>query len=100
MASKKRVTKRLEELGMAWATRTDKYTDPSDPYGARVRGEKTYHIHPDRSYPSTTAILRFHTLREILDFCDAQEKATDLVKAGEYQAAENVMDDYWASVAY
>ena len=98
MASKKQVIKKLEELGMAFAGRTDKYTDPSDPFGAQQRGEKTYHIHPDRSYPSVTAIKRFDTLQEILDFCDATEYATNLAKAGEYIAAELVMDNFWVSV--
>jgi len=99
MASKKQVTKRLAELGMAWAIRSDKFTDADDPYGARVRGEKTYHIHPDRSYPSVTAIKRFRTLQEILDFCDATEKASDLARAKQYEAAENVMSDFWESAA-
>ena len=98
MASKKQVIKRLAELGMAFATRTDKYTDPSDPFGAQQRGEKTYHIHPDRSYPAETAIKRFRTLQEILDFCEATERARDFASHCEYEAAEQVMSDFWAAV--
>ena len=100
MASKAQVIARLDQLGMAFAVRTDKYTDPNDPFGARQRGEKTYHIHPDRSYPSVMTIKRFHTLQEILGFCDATERAAYLAENGEYIAAEQVMDSYWESVAY
>jgi len=100
MARKKQVSKRLAELGMAWAVRDDKFTDPGDPMDAQVRGEKTYHVHPDRTRPEGTAVKRFHSLQEIADYCNAVEMAQQLFAAGEYLAAENVMDNYWESVAY
>ena len=100
MASKGQITKRLADAGMAWATRSDKYTDPSDPFGAQQRGEKTYHVHPDRNRPEVTAIKRFRTLAEIDGYLDAVENALAAYKRGEYIVADRIMDDYWASVAY
>jgi len=118
MAKKDKVRKALAEVGAAFAVRSDRFTDPSDPYGAQMRGEKRYHIHPDASRPEVTAMLRFRTLDEILAWAAAAAEAkavwdecwakrsddgeyTDADEAREYDAAvlaDEIMSNFWASL--
>ena len=64
-AQKARITKQLEKRGMAWAVRADKFCDPNDPLENCAAGKRTYHIHPDASYPHWNSVERFNSLREI-----------------------------------
>ena len=117
MTKKAKVREALREVGAAFAIRSDRFMDPSDPYGAQVRREKRYHIHPDKSQPEVTAMLRFRTLDEILDWAAAAKQAnavwkearakmsnddyTDRDAAIEYEAAviaDGIMSDYWESL--
>jgi hypothetical protein len=66
-----RITRRLDELGMTWATRSDRYCDANDPLEDQIAGRKTYHIHPDRANPRYESILRFTSLREIEAWLDS-----------------------------
>ena len=92
MASKKQITTRMRALGMAWAIQSDKFVSPNDPMGAQVRGEKTYHVHPDASEPWQNAIKRFRTLNELSEYLDWREKVAEAVKAGDESYAESLLD--------
>ena len=117
MTKKDKVREALREVGAAFAIRSDRFMDPSDPYGAQVRREKRYHVHPDASQPEVTAMLRFRTLDEILGWAAAAKQAkevwdtarakmsddyyTDRDAAIEYEAAviaDRIMSDYWESL--
>jgi len=116
MTKKGKVREALREVGAAFAIRSDRFMDPSDPYGAQVRREKRYHIHPDASRPEVTAMLRFRTLDEILGWAAAAKQAkevwdtarakmgneyTDKDAAIEYGAAvlaDQIMSYYWESL--
>jgi len=118
MTKKDKVREAFREVGAAFAIRSDRFVYPSDPYGAQVRREKQYHVHPDASQPEVTAMLRFRTLDEILDWAAAAKRSkdvwdeywanrsdeyTDADAAREYEAAvlaDQIMADYWASVEY
>ena len=118
MASKKKVTEGLREIGACWAVRMDKFVDPGDNW--RMDGRPiaaTYHIHPDCERPEQSATLRFDTLKEIAEYIEARRKAKalwdalDKKWAGDYDydayyaeeidvsiAADRIMSDYWESV--
>jgi len=116
MTKKDKVREALREVGAAFAIRSDRFMDPSDPYGAQVRREKRYHIHPDASRPEVTAMMRFRTLDEILGWAAAAKQAkevwdtarakmgneyTDKDAAIEYDAAvlaDQIMSYYWESL--
>jgi len=100
MASKKNLTERMSKLGMAWAGRSDKYVSPDDPMGDQVRGRKTYHVHPDASWPEVTAILRFDTLRELGEYIEAREKADALNAQGDHGGAMRTMDWYFEAASH
>jgi len=114
MASKKKVTIGLGEIGASWATRSDKFVSPDDGFGAKP----TYHVHPDVSRPEQSAVLNFRTLKEIEGYIEARKKADDIyggvwAKWGDdYDcddfyaeemtasvAADNIMNDFWESMA-
>lgn len=86
-----RVTKSLLEVGACWAVRSDKYCDANDPYEDQLAGVKTYHVHPDQSYPHQDHIIRFRSLKEIL----AWTKAVKACNENESEAPE-IMEDFWA----
>ena len=71
MSKKESLTKRMWKLGMAWAVTSAKTVLPEDGWGAKP----AYHIHPDRSYPHQSNILRFYTLRELEEYIVARERA-------------------------
>jgi len=120
MASKKKVTEGLREIGACWAVRTTKFVDPNDNW--RMDGRPvaaTYHIHPDAEAPEQSAVLRFRTLKEIEEYIEARRRAKALWDAldkrwgGDYDydkyyaeemdvsvAADQIMSDYWESVTY
>lgn len=66
-----RVSKGLEDIGACWAVRSDKYTSPDDGYDSKP----TWHIHPDASYPHNNSIIRFSSLKEILNWITACKEA-------------------------
>jgi len=68
--NKRQITEKLIEKGMAWAVRSDKYTDPNDPLEDQVNRRKTWHIHPNASYPHQNDIVRFDTLAEIEEWIE------------------------------
>jgi hypothetical protein len=57
-----RISKRLRKAGMAWATSATKHVHPDDPLEDQSAGRKTWHVHPDASYPHTRNVHRFDTL--------------------------------------
>jgi len=65
-----RITKRLREAGMAWATSATKCTLPDDPMEDQIAGRKTYHVHPDASHPHSRDVRRFDTLDDLEDYLD------------------------------
>ena len=89
MASKAKLTKRMKDLGMAWATRSDKFVDPNDPMGERT---PTYHVHPDASQPWQNAIKRFRTLNELTEYIDWREKVAEARKANDDALIEALLD--------
>lgn len=93
MASKRQITNRMEALGMAWATRSDKYVSPDDPMGDQTRGYKTYHVHPDRSEPWATAIKRFGTLGELEEYITLREKYAQAIEDGDEDYADALRED-------
>lgn len=70
MNQKDRITKKLLERGASWAIRSDKFCDPNDSLEAQAAGKKTYHIHPDASYPHWDSVQRFDSLAAIEDWLD------------------------------
>lgn len=68
MANKGQVTKALQAVGACWAVRTDKFCGADDPLEDQMAGRKTYHVHPDASYPHQDHILRFASLRAIMEW--------------------------------
>ena len=82
MASKTQLTNRMEKLGMAWATRSDKHVSPDDPLGDQVRGRRTYHVHPDRSEPYSSAVKRFDTLQDLGEYITLRETYAQVVEYG------------------
>ncbi len=70
---KTKITARLQNIGAAWAIRTDKFCDANDPLENCAAGRKTYHIHPDQSYPHWNSVQRFDTLAEIEDWLATAE---------------------------
>ena len=94
MSRKARITRRLAELGMAWATREDKYISPNDPLEDQIRGRATYHIHPDASYPHESHIKRFASLREIEEYLDACERAEQAAANGDEAKAFEIMSEW------
>ena len=96
MANKKdRVTKGLLEIGACWAVRSDRYCGANDPLEAQIAGERTYHIHPDASYPHQDDILMFRNLDEILGYIKAAKASN---AAEDDSAAEEIMQDFWDSL--
>lgn len=68
-----RITRKLAELGMAWAVRSDKFCDPNDPLEDQMAGRKTYHIHPDAARPHQNDIRRFDSLKEVEEWLEEGE---------------------------
>lgn len=66
-----RVNSGLEQIGACWAIRSDKFIDPSDGYEAKP----TYHIFPDATNPYNNSIIRFLSLKEILNWITACKEA-------------------------
>lgn len=89
-----RITKKLGQMGMAWAASIDKYCDPNDPFEDQISGNKTYHIHPDVSYPHTKHAKRFHSLQEIEEYLAAVEKAQRLEAEGRESEAYELMSEW------
>ena len=85
------ITKKLSEIGAAWAVRSDKYVDPNDGYGAKP----TYHIHPDASYPHQDSIKKFDNLDEVAGYVTARINAG---KAKTESESFRIMDDFWESL--
>ena len=86
-----RISRKLSAIGACWATRPDRYIDPNDPLGDQIKRRKTYHIHPDRSYPHQRHIMRFSSMREIEAWLKALEHAA---AASSPEEAEEAMLDY------
>lgn len=63
-AQKARITAALAEIGAAWAGSRRKYIS-ADRECCPPGSSKTYHIHPDRSYPHVSNIIHFSSLKEI-----------------------------------
>jgi len=89
MPSKRRITRRMRALGMAWATRSDKFVDPNDPMGQR---RPTYHVHPDASRPWQNAIRRYRTLGELETYIEWRWKVSQARARGDEEYAEALMD--------
>jgi len=94
MSSKKkdRITKGLRKIGAAWAVRSDRYCSPNDPLEDQIEGKRTYHVHPDASFPHQDNIKRFRNLDEVQAYikaCMAAEAEGDEVKA------QQIMEDFW-----
>lgn len=67
--NKQQITKKLRELGAAWATTSDKYLCTDYQCCNHLNGDKpAYHIHPNSSYPHVNNIFRFTSLREIAEW--------------------------------
>jgi len=108
MTKKDTISTGLSEIGACWAVRKDRYTDPGDPYGAQVRGERTYHIHPDASRPYVSAMLRFRTLDQIAEYIkvrkqvaalyDGLDPLDDDAQNEAHMIAESIMADFWDSI--
>lgn len=60
-----RITRSLKRIGACWAVRSDKFCGADDSLEDRMDGRKTYHIHPDASYPHVNSVEQFDSLREI-----------------------------------
>ena len=120
MASKKQVTEGLREVGACWAISTGKFVDPNDNWRMDGRAiAPTYHIHPNCELPEQSAMLRFRTLNDIMEYIAVRKQARalwdDLYKKWKddydydaYYAEENdvsvaadrIMSDYWESAGY
>ena len=95
MKKKDRITKGLREIGAAWAVRNDRYCSPNDPLEDQIEGKRTYHVHPDASYPHQDHIVRFRNLDEIAAYIKAREAAS----AAEDEAeGDRIMEDFWADL--
>lgn len=77
------ITAAMQQLGMAWAVRSDKYVDPNDPFGSKP----TYHVHPDHSYPHQNSIKRFDNLAQVSDY----------VAADTHDERVEIMQDWYES---
>lgn len=69
-SQRKRINRKLGELGMSWAVQQGKYVGPNDPLESQIKGRKTYHIHPDKSEPRGDYMVRFDTLNELEEWLD------------------------------
>jgi len=67
---RKRISTRLHEAGMAWATSATKHVHPDDPMEDQIARRKTWHVHPDASHPHSRDVVRFDTLDELEDWLD------------------------------
>lgn len=85
--NKQQITSKLQQLGMAWATRSDKYVSQNDGWGSKP----AYHVHPDASYPHQDSIKRFYNLAEIEAYIAAREAAND---APDEATAWRIMEEY------
>lgn len=93
MATKKqKVTNRLQAVGAAWATSSDRHVSPDDPPGSG----RAYHVHPDRSYPHVGAILRFRTLDEINEWCKMREEQAAVMVGAPQEPAPDASDEEWS----
>jgi len=70
---KDRITKRLRQAGMAWATSATKHVHPDDPMENQIAGRKTYHVHPNANHPHSRDVRRFDTLDELEDWLDERD---------------------------
>jgi len=91
----RQITQGLKEIGAAWAVRSDKWCSPNDPLDDQIKGIKTYHIHPDRSYPHQNSIKRFYSLAEIAAYIRACKKAA---QATSDEKGMEIMEDFWAGL--
>ena len=64
MATKRRIERKMEEMGMTWAVRSTKYIAPDDPFGS----SPTWHVHPNAEYPHEENIQRFDTLNDLWEW--------------------------------
>lgn len=78
-----RITQRLRKLEMAWAVRSDRFCDANDPLDDQIEGRKTYHIHPNASYPHQLHIVRFDSMREIEEWLKEEVVAREEWEAQE-----------------
>lgn len=62
---KRRITKKLNEVGAAWVMQSGKYCHANDPLENCAEGRHTYHVHPVASEPYQSDVVRFDTLAEI-----------------------------------
>jgi len=88
---KTRITEKMRKLGMAWATTDRKHCSPNDSLEDQAAGRKTYHVHPDVSYPHQNHIKRFGSLRELNQYLSDIEAAQEAEARGDRAAAEFIM---------
>jgi len=96
--NKGKVSHGLQEIGAAWAIRSDKYVCTNHQCCNVLEGDRgrpAYHVHPDASEPRDIYIKRFKSLDEIADYINARKAAAE---AKDESAAYRVMEDFWASL--
>ena len=93
MNTRANLTERMLRLGMAWALRRDKYVSPDDPLEDQMRGRKTYHVHPDRSYPHQNHVKRFNSMADLEQYVELREQYAEAVQREDQGQMERLADE-------
>ncbi len=88
--NKQQITKKFQDLSIAWATSNGKYVGANDGFDAKP----SYHVHPDASYPHQDHVKKFTSLEEIGEYVKACELAA---AAPTQEEAARIMEYYYSS---
>ena len=99
VVSKDRITRNLMKLGAGWAGTSGKCILPGDPGTMDGTAKATWHVHPDRSDPQESAILRFRRLADIAGYIETRKRAGAAFDAGDCILAERLMEWFWESLS-
>ena len=91
---KDRITRKFRKMGMAWAGSSDKYCGANDSFDDQIEGRKTYHVHPDASYPHQNSVMQFDSLKEIEEYLSDRKRALAASEAGDNDTAFRIMSEW------
>lgn len=90
--NKQQITKRLRNIGAAWATSDEKYICTNSKCCNHLEGDRpAYHIHPDALEPRESYICAFTSLAGIAEYIRVRERMNAAPTDAE---ALRIWDDY------